>query len=130
MIKAAKKLKLSISKLKINWRMITTDAIIEEPVNGQNCITLNATLSEPINFDYPKPLNTKQGAKKKILMMIFDPSPVVQATQQISKQCKKQKPKKKQEQIKLVAENQGNMIGIGIKLKSGEQVGSMKIPVK
>ena len=130
MIKAAKKLKLSISKLKINWRIITTDAIIEEPISGQNCLTLNATLSEPINFDYPKPLNTKQATKTKILMMIYDPSPVTQATQQISKQCKKQKPKKKQQQIKLVAENQLNMIGIGIKLKNGDQVGSIKIAVK
>jgi len=34
MIKAAKKLKLPISKLKLAWRIITTDAIIEEPING------------------------------------------------------------------------------------------------
>jgi hypothetical protein len=34
MIKASKKLKLSLSKLKISWKFISPDAIIEEPVNG------------------------------------------------------------------------------------------------
>jgi hypothetical protein len=45
MIKASKKLKVSFSKLKVSWRLITPEVTVEENVCGDVCLSMNSMVS-------------------------------------------------------------------------------------
>ena len=62
---------------------------MEEQVSGENCLSLNATLTHPEYRPIQKAGSTKDSGSTKILIMIYDPSQILMPIQQVTKQPKK-----------------------------------------